>query len=102
MQLTVERWYDLIMKAHPLARQPRVPLFNLYAGTGMVDVTRRLHEIIDAGGEQASIAYGALTRLCVLYAGPSLGDGSDALGGRRSRVGTELLQALASLGIEPV
>lgn len=45
-------------------KNPKVPTFNSTAAA----TAQKLREIIDAGGEQAPLAYGALTRLSVLWA----------------------------------
>lgn len=67
-------------------KNPRVPTFPPSAAA----LAQKLSGIIDAGGEHATTAYAALTRLCVMWT-PGALVGSDMGGGNYAEVVNFLL-----------
>ena len=55
-----------LRKREVISINPRVPTFPPPAAA----LAQKLREIIDANGEQATLAYAALSRLCVLWSTP--------------------------------
>ncbi len=73
-------------------KNPRVPTMPANAQA----LAQKLREIIDAGGEQSPLAYGALSRLCVMWVPGALQE--DSLGGgQMSEVFNEVLAIMFKL-----
>jgi hypothetical protein len=87
----IERDMAKTLKERP-PKNPRVPTFPPAAEA----TAQKLREIIDAGGEKATIAYAALSRLCVLWV-PGALDSTPLGGGQHAAVVNALLDDMLEL-----
>ena len=74
-------------------KNPKVPTMPASAQA----LAQKLREIIDAGGEQSPLAYGALSRLCVMWVPGALESTSELGGGQMGDVFHDVLNIMLVL-----